>query len=244
MCKIKLKDLKAKEVGKRDFSYLVDVFNRMQADVTEEEIILPSILATKIEELNLPEEVYDYFSLVWSNEKKEVEISDVVGSHDFRNVMQETFLKNMMQTCTEENLNKYLENPRGIIENSDEPFLLFEKDGKYYIADGHHRLSTLFVHYHILKSKNLPVDHLPTTFPAIVRVIPKNMEFLSNFRSFVYKNKLYDEDEIGIIPYFTLVDSNHGYPKIKFDGTDFLIDENTDLEEALLKIKEQKRGLA
>lgn len=241
MYSIKIDSLKAKDSSKKDYSYLVDIFKRMQADVTEEEIILPDSVLNKIENLELTDDIYDYFSLVWSNENKEVDLDDIIGSHDFRNINHGNWLQNMMIDCEEKRLEKYLSNPQGILEDERNPILLFEHEGKYYVADGHHRLSTLLTHYQILKSKNLPLDSIPTKIPAIVRVIPKNMDFVKTFVSFCAKYKLYEEDEAGMIPYFTQISSNDGYPIIKYEGIDFEIDENTNLEEFLLKIQEDKK---
>ena len=88
MYKIKIDSLKPKEEWKRDYSYLIDVFKKMEADITEEYILLPDSVLTEIEDLELPPVVYEYFSLVWSNEKKEVSIKDIVGSHDFLKIKE------------------------------------------------------------------------------------------------------------------------------------------------------------
>lgn len=239
---IKFDSLKPKDINKKDYTYIVDIFKKMQADVTDEEIILPDSVLTKIEELKIPEEVYEYFLLVWSNEEKEVEIERVVGSHDWRNINNQTFLNNMINTCDKENLEKYLEDPSKVI-NKENPLLLFEQNGQYYLADGHHRFSTLFIHYQILKSKNISLANFPTKFPAVVRTIPQNLEFVSRFVSFCLENNLYFADEEGILPQFSMVSPNNGHPKINYDGTDLIIDENTNLEEFLNNLKEAKRNI-
>ena len=230
-----------KDKFRRDSQYLIDILKRFGAEEEEDVLLLPDEVVKPLEDANLGKDVYNFFELVWADTKKDVNIEDIVGSHDFRNLNLKTWLENfLLKDVGKYQLEEYLQNPKAIFEGDEKRICLFEKDGKYYVADGHHRFSALYLHYHILKSKNQLPEDFPVILPAIVRVVPKNMDFVKRFNSFCIENNLYYEDEEGTLPIFLLEDSNPEFPVIRYPNTDIVIDPTTNLEEVLEKLNEAR----
>lgn len=241
MYELKKSFLIPKEPGNRNREYLIDILRRLGAFETEESFLLPNEVLTPLKPANISEDIYDYFQLVWSNEECLIPLEDIIGSHDIRNLDLKTWLQNfLIKDVGRFTLEKYLISPKVIYDSKEHPLSVFEIDKKYYIADGHHRFSTLYLHYHILKSQNkLPAD-FPITIKGIKRVVPTNTEFIKNFIKFCIDNHLYYEDEHGIISYFEVVDSSPDNPIIRYSESNIVIDQNSDFNEVLEKIKEVK----
>ncbi len=243
MYNLKKAEFVHKDPHKQDRSYLIEVFRKLGAIEDEKYIYLPDEAITPLKPANIPHEVYNYFELVWSNEQKEINIEDIVGSHDYRNYDLKTWLGNLLYNgITKENLEKYLKDPMSIFNEEYHTLKTFEKDGKYYLADGHHRFSCLYLHYHILKSQ----DKLPDTFKSklktTVRIIPNDLDFVSRFVNFCILNKLYSEDEVGIIPEFRILDSNPNNPIIIHIKSKIQITKESNLDEVLKEIRKEERN--
>ncbi len=241
MYKLKKEDFITKKSYQRDRSYFIDFFKKLKALEDAEYIYLPDEVIRPILNANLSKEVYNFFELVWSNEAKDIEIEDIVGSHDYRNYELKTWLANFLYNgITKENFLKYLKNPLAIFENSQEPLKAFEKDGKYYLADGHHRFSCFYLHYHILKSQNKLPESFKRKLPAIIRTVPNDLDFIKRFVTFCIMNNLYGEDEVGIVPEFEVLDSNPNNPIIVHIKSKVQITKDTNLDEALKKIQAEE----
>lgn len=248
MYKLKKEDFTKKEFHQRDRSYFIDIFRKFNTIEDTDYFYLPDEVLTRIKPANIPHEVYEFFDLVWSNEQKEIEIDDIVGSHDYRNYELNTWLANFLYNgITSDKINKYFQNPLGIFDDKHESLKVFEQTGKYYLADGHHRFSCFFLHYHILKSQNKLPASFQAKIKATVRVIPNDLEFIRKFVNFCIQNNLYSEDEVGIIPEFELIDSNPDNPIIVHTKTKIKIDKNSNLDEVLTEIKkvdEQNKNIS
>lgn len=240
MYKLKKEDFIPKESYQRDRSYFIDVFRKLKAKEDDLYFYLPDEVVTQIAAAEISTEVYNFFELVWSNEEKKIGIEDVVGSHDYRNYELKTWLANFLYNgITKENFDKYLENPMAIFEAGANSLKTFEKDGKYYLADGHHRFSCLYLHYHILKSQNKLPESFKGKIPTILRTIPNDLDFVSRFVRFCAMNNLYSEDEVGIIPEFKLIDSNPDNPVIMHIESKVKITKDSNLDEILKEIKKE-----
>lgn len=238
MYKLKKEDFISKEPYQRDRRHFIDIFRRLNAKEDENYIYLPDEVVTPIAPADIPTEVYSFFELVWSNEEKEIGIEDIVGSHDYRNYELKTWLANFLYNdITKDNLEKYFKNPMAIFEEEHESLKTFEKDGKHYLADGHHRFSCLYLHYHILKSQDKLPDSFKRKIKAIVRTIPNDLDFVSRFVNFCLLNNLYSEDEIGVIPEFRIKDSNPDNPVIVHVESKVEITKDSNLDEVLKAIK-------
>ena len=193
MYEIKKRDFYPKEKYHKDKRYLIDIFRKLGAIETEESFLLPDEVLIPLKDSSIPDEVYDYFQLVWSNEECTIDIEDVVGSHDYRNLEYDNWLKNfLINDVGSHILEKYLEDPKSVFDNPNHTFSAFEINGKFYVADGHHRFSTLYLHYHILKSQNKIPDNFPKKIKGIKRVVPTNLEFVKRFVAFCVANNLYN----------------------------------------------------
>lgn len=240
MYKLKKEEFIPKESYQRDRSYFINVFRKLNAQEDDAYIYLPDEVVTPLVVADISPDVYNFFELVWSNEEKEIGIEDVVGSHDYRNYELKTWLANFLYNgITKENLEKYLVNPIAIFEEGPNSLKTFEKDGKYYLADGHHRFSCLYLHYHILKSQNKLPENFKGKIPTIVRTIPNDLDFVSRFVKFCVINNLYSEDEVGIIPEFKLLDSNPNNPIILHIASKTKITKDSNLDEVLKEIKKE-----
>lgn len=238
MYKLKKEFLIPKKTYHIDRSYLITILKRFGAEEDSESILLPDAAIKPLEDADISDDVYNFFTYVWSNQEGTVHIEDIIGSHDQRNLKLKTWLQNfIINNVPQSTLETYLSNPKAIFEGKANNIRLFEKNGKYYVADGHHRFSTLYLHYHILKSQNKLPDDFPLIIPSIIRVIPNNIDFIRRFNQFCYENQLYRQDEMGIIPDFDLVGFDPDNPIIRYLDTDILIDQNSNLDEVLDKIK-------
>lgn len=227
---------------KSDKRYLLTFLEKIGVAEDEENIYLPNEIGNPIEDANLSDDIYNFFQLVFATEEKEISVEDIVGSHDERNIELKTWFQNFfIKDVGPQVLEKYLQNPKAIFQGREKMLLAFEKEGKYYIADGHHRFSTLYIHYYILKSQGKTTNTLGATIKSYVRVVPKNIEFIKRFNAFCIANQLYEEDEIGIMPLFQIADSTPEHPIIRYKDTEILIDEHTDLEQILPLIQSSKR---
>ena len=237
MYEIKKRDFYPKEKYHKDKRYLIDIFRKLGAIETEESFLLPDEVLIPLKDSSIPDEVYDYFQLVWANEECTIDIEDVVGSHDYRNLEYDNWFKNfLINDVGSHILEKYLEDPKSVFDNPNHTFSAFEINGKFYVADGHHRFSTLYLHYHILKSQNKIPENFPKKIKGIKRVVPTNLEFVKKIVAFCVANNLYNEDEEGIIPLFQIEDSNPEYPVIRYVNSDILINPDSNLDEILSKI--------
>lgn len=226
--------------NEKNLSYILDILRKFGVVETEDSIILPDEVLKPIIDAEISSEVYDYFQLVWANEECEIFIEDIVGSHDDRNLFLKTWFENfLVYDVGQSILEKYLSSPKSIYDSKEHPLRVFEIAKKYYIADGHHRFSTLHTHYHILKSQNKVPADFPLTLKGIKRVVPTNQDFVKRFINFCLKHHLYYEDEYGVIPYFEIVDSTPDYPIIRYSNTDIIINPDANLEEVISKIKEE-----
>jgi len=239
MYKIEKNNFLPKNKMEKDRSYFIDVLNRFGALEDDTCFYLPDEVISPIKEASIDKIIYEYFELVWTNEKRNIEIKNIVGSHDYRNYNLKTWLMNFFTYVDKTHLEKYFQNLNKLFKEEN-ALKAFEKDGQYYLADGHHRFSTLYVHYHILKSQNKLPNSFPSNLPSIIRVIPNDIEFIRKFVEFCIKNHLYEEDEIGIIPMFEIIDSNPNNPLIRHIETQIIITKESNLEEVLTKIKKEK----
>ncbi len=239
MYKLKKEDFLPKEKHHRDRSHFLDIFKILGTIEDEDYFYLPAEALSPIKEAPLTSELYTYFELVWSNEKKEINIDDIIGSHDYRNYELKTWLSNFLYNdISREKFDKYLKDPMAIFDDENNSLKTFEKDGKHYLADGHHRFSCLYLHYHILKSQNKLPQSFNKKLPSIVRVIPNDLEFITRFVNFCVTNSLYEEDEIGIIPIFKVLDSNPNNPIIVHISSNIQITKDSNLDEILKSIRE------
>lgn len=241
MYKIKKVDLISKSRYPNHKEYIIEFLKKIHTLEDGEYFLFPDEIFTPLKDASLSKDIYDYFQLVWAIEEKEINIEDIVGSHDWRNLELKTWLKNfLINDISPETLDKYLTNNKELFTDENSYLKAFEIDGKYYVADGHHRFSTLFLHYHILASQGLLPQDFPKTIKSFVKVVPKNIEFVKRFNNFCILHNLYYEDEIGVLANFQIVDSNPDNPLIRYGNTDILIDSNTDLEEILKEINKEK----
>lgn len=242
MVPIKKEAFTPKEKHNKDKRYLLAFLENIGVKEDKEYIYLPEEVYKPIEDANIPSDIYDYFQLVFATEEKEIPIEDIVGSHDYRNLRLKTWFQNfLVHDVGPQVLENYLQNPKAIFQGREKQLRAFEKNGKYYIADGHHRFSTLYIHYHILKEQGKETTVIGPTIKSFVRVVPKNIEFIKRFNAFCITNHLYNEDEIGVLPLFQIADSHPEHPIIRYKDTDILIDQNTDLEQILALIKTEQR---
>ena len=75
MYKLKKEDFLPKEKHHRDRSHFLDIFKILGTIEDEDYFYLPEEALSPIKEAPLTSELYTYFELVWSNEKKEINIS-------------------------------------------------------------------------------------------------------------------------------------------------------------------------
>lgn len=243
MYKLKKDDFNPKEKHQTDRRYFIDVFRRLGATEDDEFIYLPDETIKPLKEAEIDDIVYNYFELVWANEEKEINIEDVVGSHDYRNYSLKTWLANFLYNgISEKAFSKYLQDPNSIFDSKENSLKTFEKDGKQFLADGHHRFSCLYLHYHILKSQDKLPSNFNTSLKSIVRVVPNDINFITRFVKFCVDNRLYDEDEFGIIPSFEVLDSNPDNPTIMHTESKVKITKDSNLDEVLKEIKTERKS--
>lgn len=242
MYKLKKTDLISKHKYPSNKEYLIDFFKKIHTQEEGEYFLLPDIIFTPLKDANLSHDIYNYFQLVWAIEERGINIEDVVGSHDWRNLELKTWFKNfLIHDVGPETLNRYLTNQQDLFTERPNHLQAFDINGKYYVADGHHRFSALFLHYHILASQGLLPADFPKTIKSLVKVVPRNIDFVKRFNEFCIAHHLYYEDEIGVLPEFQIVDSNPDNPTIRYGDTDIVFDSNTDLTTILPKIEETKK---
>lgn len=224
--------------------YLLNVLIKMGVDVDEEYIYIPDELTYSIIDAKIPHEVYEYFEAIYSSERKVIDITKIVGSHDIRNITNGNWFNDFISNPSKkENLEKYLVEPESLFNSQDELPKVFLKDGKYYLADGHHRIECALVDYYIKKSKGLSTSNIPLNIEVIQRVVPNDIEFVRRILSFLLINHIYKEDDFDnyIYPLVEVIDSNPDNPILRYLDTDILITKDSDLDEVLAKITEYKK---
>ncbi len=235
MYELKKSELYPKTNHSRNLSYLIEFFRSIGVPETEDSFQFPDSVLTPIKSAPLTQDVYTYFIFAWPNEERVVDLSKVVGSHDERNIYNKTWLQNFLyDPPTPEQCQEYLKNRLNIFSGHDLMPCLFAYDDELYLADGHHRFSTLFIHSQVLKSKN---EQPSMQVKARLRVIPKNLDFVRRFNEFCLTNHLYYEDEEGILADFEVIDSNPSYPILRYTNTDITITPDSDFDEVLSRIK-------
>lgn len=224
--------------------YLLNVLIKMGVDADEEYIYIPDELTYPIIDAKIPYEVYEYFNLIYSSERKVIDITKIVGSHDARNIINGNWFNDFINNSSKkENLEKYLVEPESLLNSQDELPKVFLKDGKYYIADGHHRIECALVDYYIKKSKGLSTSNIPLNIEVIQRVVPNDIEFVRRILSFLLINNIYKKDDFDnyIYPLVEVIDSNPDNPILRYLDTDILITKDSDLNEILAKIIDYKK---
>lgn len=223
---------------------LLNILVRMGVDIDEEYIYIPDELFSPIIDSKIPRVVYEYFDSIYSSERKVIDITKIVGSHDSRNIINGNWFSDFINNPSKkEDLENYLVDPNSLFANPNEVPKVFLKDGKYYLADGHHRIECALVDYYIKKSKGLPTSNIPINIEVIQRVVPNDIEFVKKISYFIFVNHIYKEDEVDnyVYPLIEVVDSNPDNPVLRYLNSDILIMKDSDLNEVLVKIKDYEK---
>ena len=247
MYKVEKKEFVPTESYHRDRRIIIEAFQKFGALEDNDNFYLPDEVVNPLEEsptlTGIPNDLCDYFELVSAIESKSIPLEKIVGSADSQNLRFKNWLGNFYY-YGEESLSTYLElsNPitiftdKSVTQGNENTLKAYEVNDKYYLVDGHHRFSCLYIHYQILKSQN----RLPTSFkveiPALVKIAPNDKDFVSRFVNFCAKYNLYNEDEFGVIPQFKVIDSNPDNPILLHCKSQVIITKDTDLEEAIKQI--------
>lgn len=224
--------------------YLLNVLIKMGVIFDEQYIYIPDELTFPIIDSKIPLEIYEYFDSIYSGERKVIDITKIVGSHDARNIINGNWFNDFINNPSKkENLAKYLSEPHSLFDSQDELPKVFLKDEKYYLADGHHRIECALVDYYIKKSKGLSTANIPVNIEVIQRVVPNDIEFVKKISSFLFINHIYKEDDFDgyIYPLVEVVDSNPDNPILRYLDSDILITKDSDLDEVLAKIREYEK---
>lgn len=102
---------------------------------------------------------------------------------------------------------------------------MIERDGLYYVVNGHHRIAMLKVLEH------LKIDDIVKIVNAKVRRITKDINFTTEFVKLCKEEKLYNveyDDFEGYgyyIPHFTTLGANNDKHLIRHDESGFVIDD-------------------
>lgn len=247
MYKVAKKEFIPQESYQRDRRAIIKFFQKIGTLEDADNFYLPDEVVIPLEEAPMITEVInplpDYFELVNNIERKSLPIEKIVGSADLQNLSLKNWLENFYY-YGEQGLSTYLElsNPitiftdESVTQDNEKILKAYEVNGKYYLVDGHHRFSCLYIHYQILKSQNKLPESFKVEIPALVKIAPNDLEFVSRFVNFCAKYNLYDEDEFGVIPQFKVIDSNPDNPVLLHYESQIKITKDTDLEEVLKQI--------
>lgn len=247
MYKVEKKEFIPTESYHRDRRIIIEAFKKFGALEDDDNFYLPDEVVTPLEESptlpGIKNDLCDYFELVSAIERKLIPFEKIVGSADYQNLRFKNWLGNFYY-YGENELSTYLklDNPftifteESVTKDNEKVLKVYEVNDKYYLVDGHHRFSCLYIQYQILKSQNRLPESFKVEIPSLVKIAPNDKKFVNRFVNFCAKYKLYNEDEVGIIPQFKVIDSNPDNPVLLHYESQVIITKDTDLEEAIKQI--------